>query len=255
MTPSVVLELYDAEMRADPPPDPGVRIERGGGVVREIGEQHTVLFADFAGTDPDALIAEQAARARGEGVELVWKVYGHDRPRDLDRRLAAAGFAPGRPETLMAFDLAAGIPSVPAAAGVEARRVASAAELAAWAEVSGESFGRDDRWRIGRYASRLTDATVALFVAWADGRPVASARLELPPRRTIATLWGGGTLPAYRGRGVYRLLVAARAGEARRHGYRYVVVEARDTSRPTLERIGFVPLTAVTEWALPAAAP
>lgn len=247
-----LLALYDAEMRADPPPDPDVRFERGAFLVRELGEEDCIVFADLSGTDPDAVIAREAARARAAGVALAWKVYDHDRPSDLGARLTAAGFAPGRPETLMAFDLERGLPSAPNAQGVEARRVADAAGLAAWAAVSGESFGRDDRWRIERYASRLQDETVALFVAWADGRAVSAARLELPAGRSIATLWGGGTLPAYRGRGMYRMLVAARAREARRRGYRYVMVEARDTSRPILERAGFAALAAVTEWSLQA---
>jgi GNAT superfamily N-acetyltransferase len=245
-----LLALYDAEMRADPPPDPDVRIERDTAVVREVGEQDCVLFSDFSGTDPGTVIAREAARARGADAELLWKVYGHDRPTDLGDLLGAAGFVRGEPETLMAFDLETGLPRAQYAEGVEARRVADAADLAAWGEVSGESFGRDDRGRMQRYASRLQDETVALFVAWAHGRPVAAARLELAPGRSIATLWGGGTVPAYRGRGMYRLLVAARAREARRRGYRYAMVEARDTSRPILERTGFVPLTSITEWTL-----
>ena len=250
MIASDVLALYDAEWRADPPPDPGVRVERGGGLVREIGEQPCVIYADFAGTDADAVIRGQAARVRATGVGVAWKVFGHDRPRDLGRRLHAAGFAPGEPETLMAFDLERGAPRSPHAPGVEVRRVASAADLAEWAEASGAAFDRDDRWRIERYAQRLADPAVGLFFARADGRPVAAARIELPPARSIATLWGGGTLPAYRGRGIYRLLVAARGEEARRRGYRYLTVEARSTSRPILARVGFVALTEITEWTL-----
>lgn len=250
---SQLLALYDAEMRADPPPDPRVRCERAGAVVREIGDPHCVIYADLTGADADAVIADQAAFARATGTGVAWKVFGHDRPPDLGRRLRAAGFAPGKSETLMAFDLAAGAPQAPHAPGVEARRVASHADLAEWAAVSGTSFGRDDRWRIEGYATRLADPTIGLFLAWADGRAVASARLELPPGRSIASLWGGGTLPAYRGRGVYRLLVAARGEEALRRGYRYLAVEARGTSRPILARLGFVPLTEITEWTLPAA--
>ena len=62
---------------------------------------------------------------------------------------------------------------------------------------------------------------------------------------------GGGTRPDYQGRGVYRALVAARAAEARRRGHRFLTVDARETSRPILERIGFEPLTKVRDWTLP----
>ena len=83
--------------------------------------------------------------------------------------------------------------------------------------------------------------------------PVSSGRLELAPGKAFAGLYGGGTRPDYQGRGVYRALVAARAAEARRRGHRYLTVDARETSRPILQRIGFQPLTTIRDWTLAAA--
>jgi GNAT superfamily N-acetyltransferase len=104
---------------------------------------------------------------------------------------------------------------------------------------------------MNQFGPRLADPAFALYVAYADGRPVASARAEFPPGRSFAGLWGGGTISEYRGRGIYRALVQARAEEARRRGYRYLRVDARDTSRPILERLGFIALTPIIEWRLP----
>ncbi|HTX49603.1 MAG TPA: GNAT family N-acetyltransferase, partial [Caulobacteraceae bacterium] len=59
-----------------------------------------------------------------------------------------------------------------------------------------------------------------------------------------------GAVPDYRGRGAYRALVAARADEARRRGHRFLTVDARETSRPILERLGFQPLATVRGWTL-----
>ena len=73
------------------------------------------------------------------------------------------------------------------------------------------------------------------------------------PGRAFAGLYGGGTRPDYQGRGVYLALVAARAAEARRRGHRYLTVDARETSRPILQRIGFEPLTTLRDWTLPGA--
>jgi hypothetical protein len=39
----------------------------------------------------------------------------------------------------------------------------------------------------------------------------------------FATLWGGGTLPAWRSRGIYRAIVAYRANLALRRGFRYLL--------------------------------
>jgi len=254
MSVSEILALYDAEMRAAPPPEAGVRYERDGAVVRAIGSQHCIVFSDLAGTDVAAVIAGQTAFFGSIGAEVEWKVYGHDLPADLGRQLAAAGFVPGDPETLMAFDLNARTLRGAAPAGVEIRRVTDAAGLADLVAVSSVAFNRNDGWKMEAFGSRLADASLGLYVAYADGGPVSAARVELPPGRSFAGLWGGGTVPGYRRRGIYRALVAARAEEARRRGYRYLTVDSRDaTSRPILEQLGFEALTSITGWTLSAA--
>ncbi len=83
---------------------------------------------------------------------------------------------------------------------------------------------------------------------------MASGGLQLPRGRAFAGLYSGGTVPDYRGRGAYRALVAARAAEALRRGYRYLTVDARETSRPILQRLGFQALATIRGWTLPGAA-
>jgi len=250
MTAAEILALYDAEMRADPPPEVGIRHERVGAILRAMGSEHTIIFSNLNATDADAAIAGQAAFFRSIDAEVEWKVYGHDLPVDLDRRLRAAGFEPQEREALMAFDLARDLPGEPVPPGVEIRRITDAAGLEDLIAVSSAAFGRDDRWRIDVLRPRLADPSLALYVAYADGRPVSGARVELAPGRSFAGLWGGGTLPGYRSRGIYRGLVAARAREALRRGYRYLTVDARETSRPILERLGFSVLTSIRGWKL-----
>jgi GNAT superfamily N-acetyltransferase len=192
------------------------------------------------------------------GRTLEWKVYGHDLPTDLGSRLAAAGFAPEEPETLMVFDLAGELPKETRdgalrSAAIEIRRVTDASGLADFLDAARMAFGRDEPWQAARmkeFTPRLTDPAMSLYVAYAGGQPVASARGEFPAGRSFAGLWGGGTVAEYRGRGIYRTLVHTRADEARRLGYRYLRVDAQETSRPILERLGFIPLTRVVEWKL-----
>jgi len=263
-------------MRIDPPApsEPGVRYERTGNIVRAIGTWNAVIFARLTAGNADAVIAEQvaffrslAADAAAGGAdpgadtrELEWKVYGHDLPADLGARLAAAGFEADEPETLVVFDLGTQLRGEPDTGttrpeGVEIRQVGDDAGFADFLAAGAAAFGRDTNEqmrRIGReLKARLCDPALALYVAYADGRPVASARAEFPRDRSFAGLWGGGTIPEYRGRGIYRALVHARAEEARQRGYRYLRVDARETSRPILERLGFIPLTGMIEWKLP----
>ena len=80
------------------------------------------------------------------------------------------------------------------------------------------------------------------------GDVVCAGWLTLTPGSDFAGLWGGSTLAAWRGRGIYRALVAARARLARAHGVRFLQVDASDDSRPILERLGFVAITTTTPY-------
>lgn len=250
MVTSEILALFDAERRAEPFPEPGVQYDRAGAVLRATGVQNWIERAELDDADVDAVIATEAAHFRSIGAAVEWKVYGHDRPADLGQRLAAAGFEPGEPETLMIYDLGGGPPPGGLPAGIVIRRIIDPDGLADLIAVQREAFGEDRRGMAQALARRLGDPGLALYVAYASLVPVAAARLEMPPGRLFAGLWGGATLPGYRRRGIYRGLVAARAEEAFRRGYRFLRVDARETSRPILERLGFVALTTITEWRL-----
>ena len=67
---------------------------------------------------------------------------------------------------------------------------------------------------------RETPELVQMVVAMAGDEPVSAARVEFIPGTDFAGLWGGGTVPAWRGRGIFRALVAYRAGLAAARGYR-----------------------------------
>ncbi|MFF2455131.1 GNAT family N-acetyltransferase, partial [Isoptericola sp. NPDC058082] len=64
----------------------------------------------------------------------------------------------------------------------------------------------------------------------------------------FAGLWGGSTLSAWRGRGIYRALVAARAHIAAVRGVRYLQVDASGDSAPILRRLGFHAVTTTTPY-------
>ncbi len=250
MTGSEILALYDAEMRADPPRSAGVWYEWDGDVVRSVGLWNVVMYWCLSEADADSAIAEQAARARSAGEALEWKVYDHDVPPAIGRMLERAGFVADPRETLMVLDLARGLPDDAVRAGVEIRAIVDEAGVGDFCSVSDAAFGRHDLVKAEVYVRSLGDSALTLFVVYRDGTPVSSGRLQLPPGRSFASMWGGGTVPGQRGRGMYRALVSHRAREARRRGYRYLTVDAAVMSRPILERLGFAPLTGITGYVL-----
>jgi GNAT superfamily N-acetyltransferase len=89
---------------------------------------------------------------------------------------------------------------------------------------------------------------IAVFVAEASGEIVSAARIDLREGPDFAGLWGGSTLEAWRGRGLYKALVAVRARLAVARGIRYLQVDASEDSRPVLERLGFTAVTTTTPY-------
>ncbi|MFC9794558.1 GNAT family N-acetyltransferase [Streptomyces sp. NPDC127584] len=254
MEPQHLRDLYDRQLRREARPDgPGCRIERVGDVVRQTGPAHAwngVLWSGLTAADADRAIAGQIEHYAAAGLSFEWKLYAHDTPGDLAARLTAAGFTADPPETLMAAEAAALPAGVPLPAGVELRAVTDAAGVRQVAEVHQRAFGTDSGHLERQLLDRLAadPDTVTAVVALADGEPVSAARLELCPGTDFAGLWGGGTVEAWRGRGLYRALVTHRARIAAARGHRYVQVDAADTSRPILARLGFRALSTTTPY-------
>jgi GNAT superfamily N-acetyltransferase len=251
MNPATVLALYDARMRADPPEEIGLASQWAGPVLRRLGSVRAFIeYWTFDVAGAEAAATAEAAHFRASGQAVEWRVFSHDAPRNLEAALAAAGFVPEPAETFMVFDLADSPDFGPLPAGVTVRRVGDDAGLDDVLAVRAAAFGDVHAALRQELTPRLADPALALYVAYVDGWPVASARLEAPLSRPFAGLYGGGVRPERRGLGLYRALVAARAEEAARRGVHYLTVDAAETSRPILERIGFHALATVRGWEL-----
>ncbi|MFH9979128.1 GNAT family N-acetyltransferase [Streptomyces sp. NPDC017179] len=251
---AAVLALYDRDLREGARPDgSGSRVERAGKVVRHIGsaqDWNGVLWSDLDESSADAAIAEQTARYGESGLAFEWKVYGHDRPADLGRRLLDAGFVAEPQETLMVAEIAELDLGTEPPEGVRLRTVTDEAGVDLLVRVHEQVFGKDGSRLRHRLLARLAAEpdTLVAVVALAGDEPVSAARMELLPGTGFAGLWGGGTLEGWRGRGVYRALVAHRARAAADRGCRYLQVDASSRSRPILERLGFAALTTTTPY-------
>jgi ribosomal protein S18 acetylase RimI-like enzyme len=248
-----LLALYDREMREDPPESSGARFERTSTIVREVGaSQDTILFSRLSSSTASTAVREEAARARRAGKTLEWKVYAHDQPEKLPAELEREGFVADEDETLVVLDLSSLPETGPSPEGIRIAEVTDSSTFRDALAVSEAAFGPSGPETLLEFRDRLSDPTARLFVTYLGYLPVAAGRLELPPGRAFAGLWGGGTVPEARHRGVYRALVRARAERARRAGYQYITVDARESSRPILERLGFVPLSTIRGWVLDA---
>jgi hypothetical protein len=213
------------------------------------GSHHAVNFSSLTDVNADDVIRAEIEHHRALNVPFEWKLFAHDAPADLRDRLVRHGFTVGAHEAVLVCDLSN--PNDPPAwvnadDGIIVRRADDAGGVADYRAVAEVVFGKD----FASTATQLLDAIAAgslqhrAYVAYADGRPVSIGRLYTHPASVFGGLYGGGTLPAFRGRGFYRATVAARARDAlARGGATHLLVDARPTSRPILEQIGFQHLT------------
>ena len=238
----------------------GATVERDGPLLRffglfGLGNRGFISYRDLAGlegSDLDELIARQVRVFAERGEHFEWKLHGHDRPADLAHRLRAAGFLPEDEETVVIarVDEIASRPSLPE--GVSLRDVTDRSDLDRIAEFEQAAWedGDDQSWIADMLeAERTADPDgIDIVVAEADGVIVCAGWVRYVSGTDFATLWGGATLPAWRGRGIYRATVAHRAGLAAGRGFRFLEVDASSDSRPILERLGFSAVTTTTPY-------
>jgi GNAT superfamily N-acetyltransferase len=247
-----ILALYDQQQRRHAN-EPGSRRVEGRYTVRylnEIDARGWILYTADAGEHIEQVIDEEIAFFEREGRGFEWKLFSHDKPADLPERLQARGFELGEIETLCALDLNT-LPAVlaqPVTHDVRIIRDADTARdiiLAVQNPVFGETdtqFADYIKEFVGKYPDWLT-----FYAAYADGRAVSAAWMTHHKDAAFGGLWGGATLEAYRGRGIYTALVATRAQDAKRNGARFLTIDASDMSSPIVQKHGFVVLCTTRE--------
>jgi hypothetical protein len=257
---AALLAAYDAQLRGVAEMQGAKSWDRSGPLYRALFDRGGfVSYESLADVDDvDALIAETVAFYAGhrEVEEFEWKSRGHDAPADLDVRLRAHGLEPDEVETVMVGEARHLAVDVELPEGVAVRRVDQLPDREALvteaSEVAAEIFGggpsgAEMRDRLDRMQGR-EQFWVAEAVTDGHSHVVCSGRLALVDGTEFAGVWGGSTLPQWRGKGIYRALTAARARAALAEGVRYVHSDCTAMSRPILERSGLVAVTTTTPY-------
>lgn len=265
-----LLRTWDEQIRRAPGPVPGFDVA----VVHDpapmlrmvphadhVGWGGGVLWSDLDETTADAAIAAAVEWFHPLQREWEWKHFAYDRPADLPGRLRAAGFEPDEEEALVVGtvdDVRQRLNQAAEPSGVTIRllredETGRAADWRAIKELNEAIYGGDATDYVTGLAASLTadpDAMSVWLAESEDGTVVCAARVNFHAGTEFASLWGGGTLESYRGRGIYKALVARRADEAAERGFRYLQVDASPNSRPILQRLGMRVLTTTTPYLL-----
>jgi GNAT superfamily N-acetyltransferase len=201
----------------------------------------------FQGDDPSDLISEAVQCAGAyNALTVTFPVHDLTHPAGLADALRTQGAEDVETLDVIAFELNGG-PKLDAPMDVLVERVDDPALLADVYEVDAHAFGRAvpaelfrrlDAEKLAAEVAAGAKRTEFRYLARVDGVPVGSAGITIDG--DVARLWGGGVVTEFRGRGVYRALLAARLAEATKHGVTLALVKARTgTSSPILRRAGF----------------
>lgn len=252
---AALLRAYDEQARPAESRDlaPGLYAETDGPIVRVVGDRqgfvNPPVDLGVTGAELYALIKRQQDFFAARGQSLEWKTRAHDQPAEVFDRLRAAGFVPQDTETVLvglAEDIADENPPLPD--GVELREITDEAGFRQIAEMESEVWSEDHSHLGPKLAREVAAGLFTVYAAIADERVVSTAWAEFKPGIEFAGIWGGATLARWRGRGIYRALLAKRGWLAVQRGYRYLQIDASKDSEPIVARLGFTEVTTTTPY-------
>ena len=210
-----------------------------------------VNWSDLDESRADDAIAGQVDYFRRRGEVFEWQLLGYDQPADLGHAARPGRFRARRGgSAAVRRDGRACRRTCRRPDGIRLVEVRDAAGVEA-ATATQEDLvpGSPRRARhVSRMLAGLADDRVALVLALAGDEPVCSAVVAFGPGPDFAGLYTAATRTDWRGRGIYRAIVAYRVRLAAARGFRYLRVETTTMSLPILRGLGFEPVTATTTY-------
>ncbi len=251
------LTAYDEQLRTDAETPSAIAVARLGPLrlVTFAGGRGFVTYHDLDDADADTMsrwVTQTLAHyhQRDDIKRIEWKTRGHDHAPGLHEALTRNGFEPDEPESIMIGEAKLLDVDVDLPAGVSLRRVTEEADVRAMTAMQDRVFGDPVPDEMVDALLRLLAKhnAMELWIAEADGQIVSAGRLEPVAGTDFAGIWGGATLEAWRGRGIYRALTAARARSALAMGKTLIHSDSSSYSRPILEKSGLVKVSTTTPY-------
>jgi hypothetical protein len=238
-------------------PTPGSeRIEAGRFTLCLTPRSATVQRQRFSERELDGVIEEVRALLRERGrTRTQWEVGSQATPAGLAQKLEARGLARDDDPWALALALTEPPAALDAAAGLRATLVTTADDYVAARGVQHIAFGgtreqvaagrvreREDFGALDAFRGdrRWSEMPHMLHAVWLGDEIVCAGACSRT--RLGLALFGGATLPEFRGRGAYRALIAERWRVATADAPRRpaLVTQAGAMSRPILSALGFV---------------
>lgn len=214
-------------------------------VVRHLskgGEKNFIIASSLSEENAQENIKKEIDYFRNREQDFEWKVYSYDQPPHLKEMLEEEDFTIDDPEALMVMKLDDEHPLLHHSRYEDLTEITDekgiqdiiALEDSIWNESHAELGMRLLRDK------QSNPESLFLYGIYEENKLVSAAWMYIEDHSSFTSLWGGSTLPAYRGKGFYRALLAARAKKAYEKGHPFLTVDASPMSRPILEKCGFL---------------
>lgn len=193
----------------------------------------------------EEVISEVAAQVRGWALPgVTWWVSGASVPLGTEDALRSRGAELTDAARVLAYELADGPPDLDLRNDVTVELVRDERTFRLASDITVRGWERPEPGD-AEFARQLEEALADLkswssfrVVATVNGEPASTGGCSLAGE--VAQLWGAVTLPAFRGRGAYRAVLAERLRLAADRGATLALVKGRMvTSAPILLRAGF----------------
>lgn len=238
----IATRLYnqDVPLEAHEEPDVAWSVPAEGSEMRPV-----VAWCNFEPDTVEQRLDDLIAVADARRAALLWWLAPHHGPPDLGDRLQRRGFAQVDSTAAMAMDLDR-LPEPSDLPGVRIKLLEDAADVDTYVDLllrewqlshpSTASDGGEVRRRhlLGKLGN---DPDSRRFIAWLNGRPVATSRLSMTGG--AAGLYTVITMPEARGRGIGREMTLRAIHAGREAGMRIGTLQATDMGLRVYSKLGF----------------
>lgn len=238
-----LLDIYTKEQRieVDHPGWERIVTEHTIRNVSSFGEKGFVIYSNLNEDNVHSVIDQEIEYFKSISQGFEWKYYDYDQPANLKEILIEKGFTVEDPEALLVLDIGSQPKLLTMDLSPEIVRVTDDKGIDGIVQLE-DTIWNEPHAELGERLKRdLKDDPDNLFIyaAMIDGEVVSGAWMYLHEGTSFGSLWGGSTLPEYRGRGIYTSLIAIRAQDALKKGYKLLTVDASPMSAPILQKRGF----------------
>ncbi len=226
------------------------------GVQRVISAARSSLFNSIMHTrlneeDVEATIQYLMQDARQRKAPILWWVSPSTQPADIGTRLLAHGFKLDDDGPGMAVNLLQLNEQRPQLAGLSIRIASGDEQLWQWCRAMADGFEIPPQldfiipaWH--DFLAKTELETVVPFLAWLDGKPVATSLLFLAAG--AAGIYAVSTLPEARRKGIGGWVTLRALQHGRERGYTVGTLQASAMGEPVYRKLGFEAYCHITSY-------